>query len=315
MTEPLAYLNGRVLPQAQAQLALNDAGFVFGATVTDLCRTFRHRLYRWDDHLARLRRSCQAAYLAVGFDDAEILRRAEELIAHNATLIRGNDDLALVLFATPGPVGFYLGETTQPGEHPTFGMHTVPLPFARYRPWIEQGIALATPSVCAVPAVCVDPHIKQRSRMHWWLAEQEVKRGHPSPPTPLPQGERGANAQALLLDQAGCVTETASANFLLVKNGVLVSPPRERILDGVSLRVVAELCGRLGVPLEYRELPLDACYAADEALLTCTTYCIAGVRSLNGRALPWPGPMMRRLVAAWSAEVGVDIHGQIVSDG
>jgi branched-chain amino acid aminotransferase len=298
MTEPLAYLNGQLLPQSQARLALNDAGFVYGATVTDLCRTFRHRLYRWDDHLARFRRSCQAAYLDEPRSDAEITEFAEELIAHNAKLIGANDDLALVLFATPGPVGFYLGEPTKAGEQPTFGMHTFPLPFARYRPWIEHGIALRTPSVRAVPTACVDPRIKQRSRMHWWLAEQEVRRVQ-------------ADALALLLDDEGCVTETASANFLLVKDGAIASPLMESVLNGVSLRIVTELCTALGVRVEHRKIPLDECYAADEAILTCTSYGIAGVRSINEQVIPFPGPMLQRLAEAWSAAIGIDIHAQI----
>ena len=301
MTEPLAFLNGSLLPQSQASLALNDAGFVFGATVTDLCRTFRHRLYRWPDHLARFRQSCRAAFIDVPCDDDAITRRAQELIAHNAGLIDASADLALVLFATPGPVGFYLGQAIAAGELPTFGMHTFPLPFARYRPWIEHGVSLATPSVRQIPTASVDPHIKQRSRMHWWLAEQEVRRTHPG-------------AQALLLDPAGGVTETASANFLLVKDGTIVSPPRENVLEGVSLKVVTELCGRLGVPLVYRDISLDDCDAAEEALLTSTSYCLAGVRQINDRVLPWPGPMLRCLLEAWSADVGVDIHGQILSE-
>ena len=313
MTEPLAFLNGRLLPQSQASLALNDAGFVFGATVTDLCRTFRHRLYRWPEHLARFRRSCQLAYLDVPFDDAAITQQAEELVTHNTTLLDANQDLALVMFATPGPVGFYLGQSIAAGEQPTFGMHTFPLPFARYRPWIENGVVLATPNVRQVPSACVDPHIKQRSRLHWWLAEQEVRRKYPSPPTPLPQGERGANAQPILLDLDGNVTETASSNFLLVKDGTIVSPPLESILDGISLKVVMELCGRLGIPFVQRSISLDECYVADELLVTCTSYCLAGVTQLNGHAIPWPGPMLRRLLDAWSADVGVDIHGQILN--
>jgi branched-chain amino acid aminotransferase len=298
MTEPLAYLNGQFLPQSQARLALNDAGFVFGATVTDLCRTFRHRLYRWDDHLARFRRSCQAAYSNVSLSDHQLTQVAEELIARNAKLIGANDDLALVLFATPGPVGFYLGETTKAGEQPTFGMHTFPLPFARYRTWIEHGVALRTPSVRAVPAACVDPGIKQRSRMHWWLAEQEVRRVE-------------AGALALLLDEDDCVTETSAANFVLVKDGALIASPIERVLDGVSLGVVAELAASLGVPMVHRSIPLQECYEADEAILTCTSYCLAGVRALNGQAYVWPGPMMLSLTEAWSAAVGVDIHTQV----
>jgi branched-subunit amino acid aminotransferase/4-amino-4-deoxychorismate lyase len=301
MTEPLAFLNGRFLPQAQASLALNDAGFVFGATVTDLCRTIRRRLYRWPDHLARFRRSCASVYFDVPLDDAAITQKAEELIAHNAGLLDANGDLALVLFATPGPIGHYLGQATAAGEQPTFGMHTFPLPFARYRPWIEQGVMLATPKVRALPAVCVDPHIKQRSRMHWWLAEQEVRRTHPG-------------AQALLLDLDVHVTETASSNFLLVQGGTLISPPRRSFLDGISLGVVSELAARLGIPMAFRPISLDECHAADEALLTCTTYCLAGVRQINDRAIAWPGPMLRRLLEAWNAEVGLDIHQQILAN-
>ena len=131
--------------------------------------------------------------------------------------------------------------------------------------------------------------------MHWWLAQKQVP----------------AEAQALLLDLDGNVTETASANFLLVRDGTIISPPRECILEGISLGVVNQLAAKIGIPMAYRRLPLDECYAADEALLTCTTFCLAGVRRINDRELPWPGSMLRRLLEAWNAEVGIDIHQQI----
>ncbi len=70
--ESLALLNGTLLTQSQAALALNDAGFVFGATVTDLCRTFRQQPYRWAEHLARFRRSAAAAHIAVPFTDEQV---------------------------------------------------------------------------------------------------------------------------------------------------------------------------------------------------------------------------------------------------
>ena len=297
MTEPLAFVNGALVPQSDAGLALNDAGFLFGATVTDLCRTFRHRLYRWPDHLARFRQSCRLAYIDVLFTDEVIKRQAHELIARNAQLIDANHDLALVMVATPGPVGYYLGQAGNAGDAPTFVMHTFPLPFARYRPWIEQGVYLRTPSARQIPAACIPPHIKQRSRMHYWLADQEV---------------RSHGAQALVLDLDGHVTETASANFLLVENGTVVSPPSESVLEGVSLKVVTELCGRLGIPFAQRNLSLADCYAGDEALLTCTSYCLASVRQINDREIRHSGPIFRRLLEAWNAEVGVDIHQQIL---
>ncbi len=293
--EPLALLNGAIVPQSRAALALNDAGFVLGATVTDLCRTFGGVPYRWAEHLARFRRSSRAARIDVPYADEQITAWAHALVTHNAA----GAELALVLFATPGPVGYYLGQPGGAGEQPpTFGMHTFPLPLARYRGLVEHGAALAVPSVRHVPPECIDPRIKQRSRMHWWLAEQEVRQTRPG-------------ALALLLDDTGHLTETAAANFLLVRGGRVISPPRERILGGISLRVVEELCVRLGIAMEFRPIVLAEALEADEAMLASTPYCLAGVREIDGAALPGPGPVMRRLIAAWSADVGVDIHGQI----
>src|SRR5207302_2034678 len=145
-----------------------------------------------------------------------------------------------------------------------------------------------------------DPCIKQRSRLHWWLAEREVQALTPG-------------ASALLLDEAGHVTETAAANFLIVRQGTVLSPPRSDILGGVSLLVTQELCHQLGIPFREQTLDLTDCLAADEAFLTSTPYGIAGVRALNHVLLPWPGPIVRRLLAAWNECVGLDIEQQILT--
>src|SRR5207302_1251856 len=100
---------------------------------------------------------------------------------------------------------------------------------------VRDGARLLVPSVRHVPAASIDPRIKQRSRLHWWLAEQEVHQVDPL-------------ASALLLDDQGHVTETAAANFLLVRRGEVLSPPRSSVLSGVSLQVTQELCRQLGVP-------------------------------------------------------------------
>lgn len=299
-SEPLAYLNGAWLPVERMQIPVHDAGFVMGATVTDLCRTFRHRLYRWPDHLARFRRNCRDVSIKVVATDEEITTLAEKLTSHNAALLPAEDDLALVLLATPGPIGYYAGQPGSAGDAPpTFGIHTFPLPWPRFRGLFTHGAHLVVPSIRQVPVECVPPHIKQRSRMHWWLAEREAR-------------ARDAGATALLVDAHEHVTETAAANFLIVQEGVVLSPPRSTILEGISLQVVEELCGELSLRFEERRLTMEQCLKADEALLSNTSYCIAGVSRLSGQALPWPGPVLQKLQAAWSTKVGLDIAGQIL---
>ena len=195
-----------------------------------------------------------------------------------------------MLFRSPGG----------PGDGPpTLGMHTFPLPLERYARLFREGARLVVPATRHVPAVCVDPRLKQRSRLHWWLAEQEAHLVDPA-------------ASALLLDGNGCVTETAAANFLVVRGGVVLSPPRQGILGGISLQTVEELCGELGIPFAEQPLRLDDCLPADEALLASTPYCLAGVRRLQGTDVPWPGSVWQRLLRAWSERVGVDIRRQIL---
>src|SRR5262249_14788256 len=136
-------------------------------------------------------------------------------------------------------------------------------------------------------------------RLHWWLAEQQA---HDTDPA----------ASALLLDTDGHVTETAAANFLIVREGTVLSPPRDMILGGISLQGVEELCGELGITFLERLLRLDDCLPAAEAMLTSTPYCVAGVRRINDVILPWPGPVWERLLAAWSARVGIDVRRQVL---
>jgi branched-chain amino acid aminotransferase len=298
--EPLAFLDGRFQPQSTARLSLHDAGFVMGATVTDLCRTFNGRLYRWEDHLDRFQHSCRAISISLPMSTDEICSRALELLEHNRRLIDPADDLALVMFATPGPIGYYLGELGGVGDAAvTFGMHTFPLPFPRYRKLLTDGASLIVPDIRQVPGAVINPHIKQRSRLHWWLADREANRIEPG-------------SIALLLDLDGYVTETAAANVLFVKNGVVLSPPRQHILEGVSLAVVRELCGELAIPFAERPLTLDECLAADEVMLTCTSYCLAGLSRLQGKTVPFPGATLSRLLAAWNRLAGLDIHKQIL---
>ncbi|MFO0842840.1 MAG: aminotransferase class IV [Gemmataceae bacterium] len=109
------------------------------------------------------------------------------------------------------------------------------------------------------------------------------------------------------------MTETAIGHLLLVRAGTVVRPPRGSVLDGVSLRVVEELCGRLGIPFTVAPFTLAEAQSADEAMLTGTAFCLAGVRWLEGTTFPWPGSITSRLLWAWGEEVGLDIAGQFLA--
>ncbi len=314
----LAYLNGRFLPFAEATLPLHDAGFVFGATIVDNARTFRHRLFRWKDHLIRLRRDCWICAVPLEATDDQLTAIADELICHNASLLPPGGELQLVTFATPGPLGSYLGETTN--GPPTLGMVTYPLPIARFRRFFTEGVTLALAGFQSWhPEDMVPRMVKHRNRLNWYRAEQVV--GNPENP------EYRAGGIPVLLDQSGEGGDTAIGGILAVADGAVIRPPRQTVLDSISLTVVSELCRGLGIPfrearynmahLGHSELvpPNELAARVTEVMLTGTGFCLAGVREfcmqgVISRTYPWPGPTFRKLLTAWSDLVGVDIERQ-----
>jgi len=301
--EPLVYLNGRKVPASQAHLAIYDAAIILGATVTDLTRTFRQQPYRLEDHVARFYRSCKYARIQPVETREETVTLARELIAHNASLLAPERELALVQFISPGEFRVYAGAAGAPGDlTPTYCMHTFPLPFEYWSHYYTEGVHCVTPSIRHVPPQCIDPKIKCRSRMHWWLADQEAHLVDPK-------------AVTLCLDLDGNVTETSGSNFLIAKDNVVLSPSQRNILWGISLATVAELCAELGLGFEARELQVYDVVNADEAFLSSTPYCLAPVTRINGVEIGTgkPGPVFAKLIAAWSEKVGMDIVGQIVA--
>jgi branched-subunit amino acid aminotransferase/4-amino-4-deoxychorismate lyase len=302
MTEPLVYLNGRLIPASQATLKIYDAGIVMGATVTEMTRTFRHRPFRLEDHLARLYRSLKYTRLNIGLTVGELERVSRELIAANAQGIGPHEELGLIHFVTAGEHPVYAGSAAaSTPATPTVCAHTFPLPFQLWAEKMLVGAKLVTPSIRHVPPQCFDPKMKYRSRMHYYLADQEAQLVDPA-------------AIALLLDLDGNVTETSGANFLMVQDGQLVSPGRRNILPGISRQNVIELARKLGIGFTERELQVHDVMNAEEALLTSTPFCLMPVASLNGVAIGGgvPGPIFKQLASAWSEQLGIDILAPFV---
>jgi branched-subunit amino acid aminotransferase/4-amino-4-deoxychorismate lyase len=302
MTEPLVYLNGQMVPASQAHLAIYDAGVVLGATVTEMTRTFHHRPWRLGDHLDRLFRSLRYTRMDIGLSREQLTGISHELVEHNARLLADGGELGLIHFVTAGEYPTYAGMAGRAARTtPTLCVHTFPLPFELWARKMQMGAHLVTPSIRHVPPQCYDPKMKYRSRMHYYLADQEARLVDP-------------DASALLLDLAGNVTETSGANFLIVERGTIVSPTTVNTLPGISRAMVIELAGKLDIPFVERDFQVYNVVNADEAFLTSTPYCLMPVTKINGVPIGdgKAGPMFRRLLAAWSAAVGLDIEKQIV---
>lgn len=301
MTEPLVYLNGQMLPASQAHIAIYDAGIVLGATVTEMTRTFHQRLFRLGDHIDRLFRSLRYTRMDIGLKKDDLAKISQELVANNVRLLDADGELGLIHFVTAGEYPTYAGMAgKQARTTPTVCAHTFPMPFELWAGKMQTGAHVVTPSIRHVPPQCYDPKMKYRSRMHYYLADKEAQLVD-------------ADAIALLLDLHGNVTETSGANFLIVERGTIVSPTLVNTLPGISRATVIELAGKLGIPFVERDIQVHSVMNADEAFLASTTYCLMPVTKINGVAIGdgKPGMVYRKLLTAWSGEVGLDIGRQI----
>jgi branched-chain amino acid aminotransferase len=286
-----AYFNGSWIPDSELRIGVDDAGFLLGATVTERLRTFRGQVFRADEHLRRLRHSLEIVDLRPEEITAQIAAAIQDFVVRNNSRLSPEDDWSIVAFATPGVSG---------ENSPTVCVHGYPLPYKRWASQYEEGVRVAISDVRQIPPQSLPPELKCRSRMHFYLADHRAA---------LAQ----SGARAVLLDEDGFIAEATTANVFVFREGEgLVSPPPKHILWGVSLGVVQELAAKLNIPFVTRPLAVDDLRSATEAMLTSTSVCVLPLVECEGRPIGdgRPGPVFRKLLAAWSELVGVEISEQ-----
>ena len=289
---PIAFRNGAFVPQDQLAIPPQDLGFMWGVTVAEQLRTFRGELFMLAEHLDRLRASLEVVGIDVDLDVIE--NAAQKVASHNFGLVDPNSDLGLTIFATPG-----LSPTYSPDQNPQplVGVHSYPLRFSLWKSKYDNGQVCELSSVTQVAKECWPRHLKARSRMHYFLADKQVR-------------ERNPNARAILLDENGNVNEASTANVVAYFDDEgFVSPPREDILPGISLLYLESLIRKIGKTLTYRELTEKELTDADEILLTSTPFCLLPVAQLDEQKLTGRS-QFNELLAQWSDAVKVDIRNQ-----
>jgi len=291
------YWRGQWVGRSQWTVPYFDAGFVLGTTVTEQLRTFGGKLFRLDEHLERLERSLQIVGIAPPLSIARMRELAEETVARNLDRIAEGSDLGIGMLVTPGA---YRALAPPGAPEPLVGIYAYPLPFHTWATKYSTGQAVVISDVQQVPGECWPAELKCRSRMHYYLADRQAAAREPG-------------SRAILLDQQGHIVEATTANLVIYRRGEgLVSPPKEKILAGISVAALSELAGRLEIPFGYRDILPAEMSEADEALLTSTSICMLPVVRCNGQPIGEgrPGPVYRQLLDAWRAEVRVDFVQQ-----
>jgi branched-chain amino acid aminotransferase len=109
---------------------------------------------------------------------------------------------------------------------------------------------------------------------------------------------RSGYDEAVILDPSGFVAECTGENIFLVRDGVIYTPPRVSILEGLTRDTVLVLAKDLGIPVIEEQLTRDQLYIADEVFITGTAAEIVAARMIDFRRIGEgkPGPIMKSLL-------------------
>lgn len=271
MTSATVYLNGNYLPLEQACVPVLDRGFIFGDGVYEVIPVYGRKAFRLEHHLQRLKNSMQAVRLNNPHTDEEWSDIINNVVERN-----DGGDQSIYLQITRGvasrdhrfpddaiPTVFVMSNlfVMVPTEQLEHGVSAITLDDIRWQ-------------YCSIKSIALLPNIL--------LRQQAV--------------EQGAAEAILLRDNE--VTEGAASNVFIVKDGVIITPPKtDCLLPGITRDLVVEQAHEHDLPVEETIIKQEELLVADEIWLTSSTKEILPVTQLNNQNVGTgkPGPVWKQM--------------------
>jgi D-alanine transaminase len=275
----LCYLNGEYTSLAHAKVSVLDRGFIFGDGVYEIVPVYGRKLFRFEEHMARLERSLAKVRIANPHTRAEWLERCRRLIAAQAV----DDQLAYMQVTR----GVAWRDHVMPSDiEPTVFMMATPMKHATAEQR-HHGVACVT----ARDFRWERGDIKSTSLLGNVLARQI-------------SADRGA-AETILF-RNGFLTEAAASNVWVVHEGAVLGPPKsEHVLEGIRYDLLRDLCEEEGIAYNLCPIAESEVLVADELMLSSATKEVLPVTSLDGEPVGHgalrgkPGPIYARLYEAY----------------
>lgn len=271
----LINVNGNLTHRDEAAISPFDSVVQGGDAVWEGLRLYDGRIFRLDEHLARLERSARALAF-------EIIPSREEIVEQIAKTLAANkmrDEVHIRLTLTRG-VKITSGMDPRLNQAgPTL------IVLAEYKPPVydKGGIRLLTSSYRRPGPDVLDAKIHHNNLLNSILAKIEANAA-------------GVD-DALMLDSRGMVAETNATHVFAVLDGVVATSLPVACPEGITRSVVLELCEQAGIAYAQRDLSMPELYRAEEAFCTGTMGELAPISEIDGRRIGNPDerPMCQRL--------------------
>ena len=271
----IVYLNGKFMPIEEAHVPVLDRGFIFGDGVYEVIPVYSKHPFRLAEHLRRLQYSLDKVRIDNPMNDDGWTQLIGEIIQRNA-----GDDQSVYLQVTRGVAK--RDHAFPKGVKPTVFMMSSPL-VTPAPALVESGVACIT----AQDYRWLNCDIKSVSLLGNCL---------------LRQLSVDAGATETILFRDGKLTEASASNVFVVRDGVLLTPPKDNlVLPGITYDVVLEIARAREFQVEVRAVDEAEVRSADEIWVTSSTKEVLAVTTLDGKPVGdgRPGPLFRRMHALY----------------
>jgi len=256
-------INGRLMPREEAGVSPFDSAVQGGDAVWEGLRLYNGRIFKLQEHLARLRRSASALSFAE--------------IPPNDKLI---DEIKRTLAANQMRDGVHIRLTLTRGVKITSGMDprlnqsgSTLIVLAEHKAPVypKSGLTLITSKMRRPPPEILDPQIHHANLLNSILAKIEANKA-------------GAD-DAIMLDLRGFVAETNATHLFLVRQGAVATSRVVACPEGITRATVLEICAAEKITCHETDLTMEDFYRADEVFCTGTMGELAAVTTIDGRTV------------------------------
>ena len=274
------WLNGKIVPKAEALVSVYDSGFMLGDGVWEGLRLYNGTWAFIDEHLDRLFEAAKAIDLDIGMTRAEVFQAVLETQRANQM----TSDAHARLMVTRGV-------KSRPFQHPSLSKQgpTVTIIMEHSKPQFGRPIRLATvPHMRGLP-MTQDPKLNSHSKLNCILA--------------CIAAEKAGADEGLMLDVHGFVNTTNACNFFIVRKGEVWTSTGDYCMNGITRQKVIDLCRANQIPVYERNYSLVDTYGADEAFLTGSFGGQTPVAEIDGRLIgnDQPGPVTKTIQGLYKA--------------
>lgn len=266
------WLNGKLVGREDAKITVFDHGLLYGDGVFEGIRVYNGRVFELDAHIKRLYESAKAIRLTIAISQSELAGAVEETVEANSitdgyvrlVVTRGVGTLGLNPFICKNSCIYIIADSIQLYPEELY----------------EKGMRIISATTVRNHPLAIPPQAKTMNYLNNILAKIEALDND------VPE--------AIMYNHVGYVAEASGDNVLIVKDGVIYTPPAEAgALPGITRSIVIKLAKEENLQVVEKNLTRFDLYVCDEFFLTGTAAEVIGIVEVDGRMIGdgKPGPI------------------------